>query len=111
MLEFAVQWVISAALLLVMSSLVRDVEVEGWGTAFVGALVLALANAFVRPLLILFTLPLTLLTLGLFLLVVNAMVLWLVGALVPGIRVKSFWGAFVGSLLLSLLNFAVYAIL
>ncbi len=110
MIEFLVQWLISAALLLVMASLVRDVEVDGWGASFIGALVLAVVNFFVRPVMVLLTLPLTVLTLGLFLLVINAIVLLLVGAVVPGIRIRSFWGAFIGSLLLALLNFAVNAI-
>lgn len=111
MIEFLVQWVISAALLFLMASLVRDVEVGGWGPAFIGALVLAIVNFFVRPIMVLLTLPLTVITLGLFLLVINAIVLMLVGALVPGIQIRSFWGAFIGSILLALLNFAVTAIL
>ena len=61
-------------------------------------------NGIVRPIMVLLTLPLTILTLGLFLLVVNALMLWLMAAIVPGIRVKSFGAALIGSILLSLLN-------
>ena len=110
MIEFLVQWVISAGLLLLMANLVRDVEVDGWGASFIGALVLAFVNFLVRPVMVLLTLPLTIITLGLFLLVINAIVLLLVSAIVPGIRIRSFWGAFIGSILLALLNFAANAI-
>jgi len=81
--------------------------VQGWGSALVGALVLGFVNAVVRPLMVLLTLPFTILTFGLFLLVVNALMLGLVAALVPGIRVQGFGSALLGSLVLTLLNLAV----
>lgn len=104
---FLAHLLLTAAMLLLMANLVRGVQVEGWGSALIGAIVLGLVNAVVRPLMILFTLPLTILTFGLFLLVVNAFVLWLVAALVPGIRVQGFGPALLGSLVLTLLNLAV----
>lgn len=107
MLEFALHLTLSAALLLIVANLVRGVEIDGWGSAIIGALVLGLVNAFVRPLMVLLTLPLTVVTFGLFLLVVNALMLRLVAALVPGIRVQSFGPALWGSLVLSLLNVGV----
>jgi putative membrane protein len=106
-LEFLLHLLVTAALLLLVANLVRGVQVEGWGPAFLGAIVLGLVNGFVRPVMILLTLPLTVLSFGLFLLVVNAVMLWLVGALVPGIRVQGFAPALLGSLLLTLLNVAV----
>ena len=90
-----------------MANLVRGVHVQGWGSAFVGAMVLGFVNAVVRPLMVLLTLPFTILTFGLFLLVVNALMLWLVAALVPGIRIQGFGSALLGSLVLTLLNLAV----
>ena len=72
---------------------------------------LGLVNSFVRPLMVLLTLPLTVLTLGLFLLVVNALMLGLVSMLVPGIQLKGFGSAILGSLLLSLLNLAITALI
>jgi putative membrane protein len=110
LIQFLAHLLITAALLLLVANLVRGVQVEGWGPAFIGAIVLGLVNAFVRPIMVLFTLPLTILTFGLFLLVVNALMLWLVAALVPGIRVHGFGSALLGSLLLTLLNLAVAAI-
>ena len=99
--------VLTAALLLLVSNLVRGVHVQGWGSALIGALVLGFVNAVVRPLMVLLTLPFTILTFGLFLLVVNALMLWLVAALLPGIRVQGFGSALLGSLVLTLLNLAV----
>lgn len=110
MLQLLAHLVLSAALLLIVASLVRGVEVEGFAPAFLGAIVLGLVNAFVKPVMVFLTLPLTLLTFGLFLLVVNAFMLWLVAAVVPGIRVQGFGPALLGSILLTLLNLAVGAL-
>ena len=107
MLAFLLHLVLTAALLLLVAHLVRGVEVVGWGPALVAALVLGVANAVVRPLMVFLTFPLTIITLGLFLFVINALVLWLVAALVPGMRVRGFGPALVGSLLLTLLNVLV----
>jgi putative membrane protein len=106
-IQFLAHLFLTAALLLLVSNLVEGVRVEGWGAALLGALVLGLVNAFVRPVMVLLTLPLTILTFGLFLLVVNAFMLWLVAALVPGVRVRGFGPALLGSLLLTLLNLAI----
>jgi putative membrane protein len=96
-----VRLVINAALLLFISRLVPGLYVEGWGSAFIGAIVLGLVNFFVKPVMVILTFPFTILTLGLFLLVVNALMLWLVSGLVPGIHLRGFGSAFVGSLLFS----------
>jgi putative membrane protein len=101
---------LTAALLLLVADLVRGVRVEGWGPAILGAIMLGLVNAFVRPVMIVLTLPLTVLSFGLFLLVVNALMLRLVAALVPGIRVEGFAPALFGSLVLTLLNLAVVSV-
>ena len=107
MVEFLAHLIVSAALLLLVANLVPGIKVEGWGAAFIGALVLGLVNAIVRPIMFLLTLPLTVLTFGLFMLVINALMLWLVAALVPGFTVRGFGAAFLGSLLLTLLNVGV----
>lgn len=107
MIEFLAHWILTAALLLLVARVVRGVQVEGWGAALLGALVLGLVNAFVKPLMVILTLPLTILTFGLFLLVLNALLLWLVAALAPGVRVQGFVPALLGSLLLSVLNVLV----
>ena len=71
MLEFLAHLIVTATLLLLVSHLVRGVEIEGWGSALIAALVLGLVNGSVKPIIVFLTLPLTLLTLGLFLLVVD----------------------------------------
>ena len=107
MLPFLVHLVITAGLLLIVANLVRGVYVEGWGAALLGALMLGVVNALVRPVMVVLTFPLTILTFGLFLFVVNALMLWLVAGLVPGIRIRGFGPALLGSLVLTLLNIAV----
>jgi len=77
------------------------------GSALLGAIVLGLVNAFVKPLMVFLTIPLTIITLGLFLLVINALVLQLVAALSPGIKVDGFGSALLGALVLTLLNLLV----
>ena len=107
MLVFLEHLIVTAALLLLVSNLVRGIYVQDFGSALVGALVLGFVNAVVRPLMVLLTMPFTILTFGFFLLVVNALMLWLMAALVSGIRVQGFGPALLGSLALKLLNLAV----
>jgi putative membrane protein len=109
MVEFLARLIINAALLLLVARVVPGVFVEDWGSAFIGAIVLGLVNFFVKSVMIILTLPLTIITMGLFLLVVNALMLWLVSGLVPGIHLKDFGSAILGSLLFSLLNLAISA--
>ncbi len=107
MLSFFAHLILSAGLLLLMAHLVRGVQIEGWGSALIGAIVLGFVNAVVRPVMVMLTFPLTVITLGLFLWVINALMLWLMAALVPGVRVQGFGPALMGSLVLTLLNLAV----
>lgn len=107
MLELLAHLLLTALLLLLVERFVDGIEIEGLGQAFVAAIVLGLANAIIRPLMIILTIPITLLTFGLFLLVINALVLWLAGSLSPGVRIAGFGPAFFGSLLLTLLNLVV----
>ena len=111
MIEFLAHLVISAAMLLVVANVVSGVQIDSWSSAIVGALVLGVVNAVIKPLLVLLTLPLTIVTLGLFLFVVNALVLQLVGAIAPGIKIAGFGPALLGSLLLTILNIGVNAML
>jgi putative membrane protein len=80
------------------------VHVDGYGYALLVAAVLALANMIVKPILVIFTIPITIFTLGLFLLVINALIIMLVDYLVPGFRVDGFWWALAFSLVLSIFN-------
>ena len=110
MIQFAMHLLVTAALLSVVGYMVSGIDVEDGTAAVIGALVLGFANAFIRPILVFLTLPITFLTLGLFIWVVNAFMLKLTAAFVPGFKVEGFWAAMVGSLLLGILNFAVAAL-
>jgi len=102
---FVVQVIVVGLLLYVVAKLVPGMEVDGLGHALLAGLVLGIVNALVRPLLVFLSLPITVLTLGLFLLVINALLLKLTAALAPGLHVKSFGAALLGALLLSVLSF------
>ncbi len=104
---YLVQWAISALALWLASLIFKGLKFDSAGALIGSALLLGLANALVRPLLILLTLPLTLLTFGLFLLVVNALVLLLVAAPVRGFRLQGFWTAFFASIFISIVSMVV----
>ena len=107
--DFFAHLIVSAALLLLVANAVSGVEVRGAVSAILAALMLGLVNAVVRPLAIVLTLPLTVVTFGLFLLILNGVMLKLATALVPGFRIRGFMPAVWGSLLLTLLNLLVDA--
>ncbi|WP_326538054.1 phage holin family protein [Pseudorhodoferax sp.] len=106
---FLVHWAITALSLWVASHIFRGVKFDSTGALVVSALLLGFANAIVKPLLIVLTLPLTLLTFGLFLLVINALVILLVAALVKGFRISGFWTAVFASLFVSVLSLVIGA--
>ena len=93
--------------LLLLPEVIDGLRVESYGAALVGAILIAVANALLRPILILVTLPITLLSLGLFTLVINALLFWMVTGLVGGVAVDSFATAFWSALLYSLLTWLV----
>ncbi|AVS90571.1 hypothetical protein C8246_00360 [Paracidovorax avenae] len=101
---FLLHWAITAFALWVASHVFKGLRFGSTGALVVAALLLGLANAVVRPLLVVLTLPLTLLTFGLFLLVINALVLMLVSKLVSGFHIDGFWTAFWASIFMSLLS-------
>jgi putative membrane protein len=92
------------AILLIGYLLPQVVSADGVLAALAAAFVLGLVNAVVRPLFVFLTLPITVVTLGLFLLVINGLLLWLVSAVVPGFHVNGFFGAVVGSVLVSIVS-------
>ncbi len=109
MLGFVLHIVVSAALLMFIGQMVDGIEVRDGKAALFGALALGLANAVVRPILIMLTLPITLLTLGLFIWVVNALMLMLAASFVDGFKVRDFKAAFWGSLLLGVAHLVLSA--
>ena len=100
------RWVVNALGLLFVSWLFNGIQVDGLGWAFVAALFLGIFNAIIRPLLIVLTLPITIVTMGLFILVINALMLWLTGWLLSGFHVHGFWTALGGALVLGIISLA-----
>lgn len=92
----------------IIGYLLRGVEIKGFGTALGVAILLAVVNTLVKPILVFLTFPITLITFGLFILVINALMLMLVDALVDGLKIRHFGWAFLYSLLLSILNIGFF---
>ena len=99
-----VNWLVSSLSLIIVAHLVPGFEVKGLAAALIAPIIIGLVNATVGFILKILTFPLTLLTFGLFLLVINALMLELAALLVPGFAVHSFWSAFFGAILLSLVS-------
>jgi len=104
MLTLLARWIVNAAALLLVAYLYPGVHVESFFAAAIAALVLGLVNAVVRPILVILTFPVTLLTLGLFLFVINALLFWLVAEVVQGFTVNGFVAALIGSILYSVIT-------
>jgi putative membrane protein len=102
LMKLIIRWLLLAAALLLVAHLYSGVQVASFGAAMIAALVLGLLNTLVRPLLVLLTLPVTLLTLGLFLFVINALMFWAAASLLDGFNVAGFGAALIGSLIYSL---------
>ncbi len=103
-MNFLVRILISALVAFALAYVLRGIHVDSFWTALVFALVLAVLNILVKPILIILTLPLTLLTLGLFLFVVNTIVVLLASKLIDGFRIDNFWWGLLFSLLLSVIS-------
>lgn len=99
-------WILNAIALWVVTQILPGVQVQDFTTLFIAALVLGLVNTIVKPVLILLTLPVTILTLGLFLLVLNGLLFWAVGGILPGFHVGGFWWGVAGALLYSIVCWA-----
>ena len=104
-------WLINAVALIAVSYVLPFVHVDSFVTALIAALVLGLINTLIRPLLVLLTLPVTILTLGLFIFVINGLMFWAVGYFVSGFRVDGFWAAVIGALVYSVISWLLSAIL
>ena len=104
LVQFLIQWGITSLSLWVASHLFAGIRFGSTSSLIISALLLGFANAVVRPLLLILTFPLTLLTLGLFILVINALMLLLVSSLVRGFTVSGFWTAFFASLFISVMS-------
>jgi putative membrane protein len=103
-------WVINTVALIAVAYLMPSIQVSSFGAALVAALVLGLVNAVVRPVLVLLTLPVTVLTLGLFIFVLNGLLFWMVGTWLEGFDVGGFWSGVIGALLFSIVSWLLSAL-
>lgn len=99
-----VRWLVLTAAILFASYVVTGIQVSGFFSAFFAAAILGILNAFFRPIVLVLTLPINILTLGLFTFVINALMLKMASGVIPGFYVHGFWSAVVGSLIISLAN-------
>lgn len=99
-----IRWVINAVALLVISRIIRGIEIDGLVAALAAAAVIGVMNAIVRPILIFLTLPITVLTLGLFILIINGLMVYLTGTIVKGFSVAGFFPAVFTAILLSIVS-------
>lgn len=106
-----VNWVVTTIAIIVSAYLLSGVRIGSIGTAIIAAAVLGLINAILRPILILLTLPLTIVSLGLFIFILNAILVLLASAIVPGFEVRNFWWALLFSLLFSIISTVIHWII
>ena len=106
-MRLLVQWFISASALLLVAYLYSGVQVDSFGSALIAAFVIGLFNAVLRPVLVILTLPVTIVTVGLFLFVINALMFWSAAGVLGGFHVSGFGAALLGSLLYSLIGVVI----
>lgn len=99
-----IRWLMSALVLLIIAEVVPGISISGWYAAIIAALVLGLLNALVKPILVVLTLPITVVTLGLSILVINGLLFWFAASFLDGFVVSGFWAAFFGALIMSLFS-------
>ena len=109
-LRLLLVWLINAVALIAVAYLMPSISVSSFGAALIAALALGLVNAVVRPVLILLTLPVTVLTLGLFIFVLNGLLFWAVGSWLEGFTVGGFWAGVLGAILFSIVSWALSAL-
>ena len=102
-----VRWILFALAIIFVAWLVPGIEVENFQSAMLVTVIIALINIFIRPLIVFITLPINILTLGVFTLVINALLLMLAGYLAPGVDVEGFLSAFIGSVVLAFLGLII----
>ena len=110
-MKLLVVWLVNAVALMAVAYLLPGITVASFVTALIAALVLGLVNAVIRPILVLLTLPATLLTLGLFIFVINGLLFWFVGTFIEGFSVAGFWPGVFGAIGYSIVSWMLSALL
>jgi putative membrane protein len=111
MMKLLLVWLINAAALFALPYIFDSIRIETFYTALIVALILSILNTVVRPILLVLTLPITVVTLGLFILVLNGLLLWFVASFVKGFTIAGFWPAVFGAIVYSLISWAASALL
>lgn len=109
-MQLLIHWFISALALFIVSRILPGVVLEGFGAALIAVIIIGLVNALVKPFLFFFTLPINLLTLGLFTFVLNALMLMLAGNITPGFQIQGFGTAFLASILLTIVSAVLHSL-
>jgi len=99
-----IRWLILTAAIMFASYLIEGIKVDGFSSALLAAAILGMLNAFLRPILIILTLPINIMSLGLFTFVINALLLMMASGVISGFVVQGFWSAIFGSLIISIVN-------
>jgi putative membrane protein len=110
-MRMLLHWLINALALLALPYLFTTIKVDSFTTALIVAIVLGLINTLIRPLLVLLTLPVTILTLGLFIFVINGLLFWAVGSFMPGFHVGGFWAGVFGAIVYSIISWLLSALI
>ena len=110
-MRLLITWLINALALLALPYLFTSIHVDTFVSALIAALVLGLINTLIRPLLVLLTLPVTLLTLGLFIFVINGLLFWFVGSFIRGFTVGGFWSGVFGAIVYSIVSWALASLI
>ena len=110
-MKLLLKWLLSAGALVLVAAVFSGVQVSSYASALWAVVVISLLNTLVRPVLVLLTLPVTLVTLGLFLVVINGLMLWAASGLLSGLHVTGFWAAVWGSVLYTLLGLVIESLL
>ena len=111
MIKMLLKWALSACALFVVAHVAQGVQVTSFTQALLAAFVIGLLNVFIKPIAVLLTLPVTILSLGLFYFVINALLFWAAGSMLDGFEVAGFWAALVGSLIYSVCQLAIEAVI
>lgn len=107
MLRLLFIWALNSIALFAVASLVPGIHITGWMAAFIAAFVLGLVNTLIRPIFLILTLPVTIITLGLFIFVINGLMFWFAGSILNGFTVDGFWHGVMGAMLYSIFSWAL----
>jgi len=110
-MRFLLSWVLNALALLIVAYLIPDIHVTGLDVALIAAVLIGLVNMLIRPLLVIFTLPITILTLGLFILVINGLLFWVVGHYLQGFAVQTILAGIIGAFAYSIISWILASLI